>query len=85
MSSRGWHRRLMRLERRFPRPVIVCEGCNYPEVLLRRVVMTMGDEPIPQCPVCYRHVAHDGTPLAECVKHIILPIQGSEELIAHAS
>ena len=82
MSSRCWHRRIMRLERQLPSPEPVCTGCNYPEVLLRRVVMTRGDEPIPQCPVCGRHVAHDGTPLAESVKHIILPLQCSEELRA---
>ena len=80
MTTNRWHRRMLRLERRMPIPVPPCPGCNYPEVLLRGVVMTEGDEPVPQCPECGRHVAHDGTPLSERVKHIKLPLKGSEEL-----
>ena len=78
MSSRQWHRRMTRLERRLPIPEPVCPGCHYPQVLLRGAVLTRGDEPIPHCPDCGRHVAQDGTPLASSVKHIILPHKGTE-------
>ncbi len=80
MSSRQWHRRMMRLERLLPSPEPVCPGCNYPEVLPRGVVITEGDEPIPRCPVCDRYVAQDGTPLGDSIKHIILPLEGTENL-----
>ncbi len=79
MSNR-WHRRMLRLERRMPIPVPPCPGCNYPDVHLRGVVVTEGDEPVPQCLQCARYVAHDGAPLTEPIKHIILPLLGSEEL-----
>ena len=85
MSLRSWHRRMMRLERLLPIPIPVCPGCNYPEILPRCVVITTGDEPVPQCPECNRPIAHDGTPLGDTFKHIILPNEGFEDRLVHST
>ncbi|MCZ6835787.1 MAG: hypothetical protein O7G85_08440 [Planctomycetota bacterium] len=83
MTSSRWHRRMMRLERLLPMPVQACIGCNFPEVILRGVVMTTGDELVPECHECNRHIAHDGTPLCDTFKHIILPEEGFESRFVH--